>query len=319
MQQHMVLVSYIEKLSNDILGFTLASATGRPLPEFQAGAHIDVHLPNGACRQYSLCNTYEKNGTYQIAVKLEPASRGGSVFLHESIAEGDILQIGSPKNLFSLDPRARHALLLAGGIGVTPILSMARHLSADGEPFTFEYFVRSREDAAFLDTLEEDPALRANTNLAIGLTPEETTSRLTEILADQVAGTHVYVCGPGPFVSAARKAAEHWSSGSVHFESFSAAEFQHTGQDEEFEVVLAKTGRTLKVRDDQTIADTLKAEGVSVETSCGQGICGTCRTEVLAGSPDHRDMILSDSEKESRAVMMVCVSRAAGGTLVLDL
>ncbi|MEU1208576.1 PDR/VanB family oxidoreductase [Nocardia sp. NPDC005825] len=319
MQKHLVQVRSVRKLGTDILGFTFASATGRPLPEFEPGAHIDVQLPNGVSRQYSLCNTYEPGGTYQIAVKLEPASRGGSTFLHKQIVEGDILQISSPKNLFALDPSARHALLLAGGIGVTPILSMAQHLSAKNQPFEFEYFIRSREDAAFLDKLEKDSTLGSNTNLNIGLTPEETTSRLADILAEQVDGTHVYFCGPGGFVSAVRKASEHWSSDTVHFESFSAAESPHSEQEDAFEVILAKTGRTIQVDGGQTLADALKAEGLSIETSCGQGICGTCRTVVLDGSPDHRDMILSDSEKASGDVIMVCVSRATGGTLVLDL
>ncbi|MEN0140338.1 MAG: PDR/VanB family oxidoreductase [Rhodococcus sp. (in: high G+C Gram-positive bacteria)] len=319
MHNHLVQVRSIDKLSSDVRGFSLVSATGRPLPEFEPGAHIDVQLPNGMSRQYSLCNTFEAGGVYEIAVKREPDSRGGSAFLHEDVAEGDILQISSPTNLFALDSRATRSLLLAGGIGVTPILSMAQHLSAAGRPFEFEYFIRSREDAAFLDTLEGDSPLGRGTHLSIGLTPDETASRIADILAEQDNGTHVYFCGPGGFVSAVREATEDWPSDRVHFESFSAADSIQRDDDDAFDVVLAKTGRTVQIDRGRTIADALKGQGVSVETSCGQGICGTCRTTVLEGAPDHRDMILSDTEKASGEVMMVCVSRSSGGTLVLEL
>lgn len=318
MQRQMILVKSIKPLSRDILGFTLASATGRPLLPFEPGAHIDVHLPNGMSRQYSLYNTYAAGGVYEIAVKLELESRGGSAFLHSDISEGEILQISAPKNLFALDKDAPRALLLAGGIGVTPVLSMAQHLADTGQPFTFEYFVRSREDAAFLDKFGEE-AFESSSNLNIGLTPDETAARLSDILSNRAEGTHVYFCGPGGFVSAVRKAADHWPDDAVHYESFSAADTANQGPNASFEVTLAKSGKTLQVAGDQSLADALSAAGIPVETSCGQGICGTCRTAVLEGVPEHRDMILSGDEKATGKVIMACVSRAVDGPLVLDL
>jgi ferredoxin-NADP reductase/nitrite reductase/ring-hydroxylating ferredoxin subunit len=299
--------------AEDVAGFALAPLSGA-LPDFEPGAHIDVHLPNGLIRQYSLTNGPEARGEYVLGVKREPQSAGGSQAMHEALAVGDVIAISAPRNNFPLAREGAHHLLIAGGIGVTPLLSMARHLTARGRAFALHHFVRSADHAAFADDLA---ALGAK--LHAGLSPEATAAALMALLAKRPENGHVYICGPGPMLEAARAIAEKagWPEGTIHFEYFGNA----TARDDtsSFMIDLARSALSLTVPPGKTIVEVLRENGVAIDTSCEQGACGTCLTTVLDGEPDHQDVFLSKAERASGACMMPCVSRAKSARLTLDL
>ncbi|NDZ17172.1 oxidoreductase [Variovorax sp. WS11] len=302
-----------------ISSFELVDAAGGMLPAFTAGAHIDVHLPNGMVRPYSLCNSPGDRGQYMICVLHEPASRGGSRTIHEQVAEGALLRIGAPRNLFPLAAEASHSLLVAGGIGITPILSMAEELWATGSPFELHYSVRSRERAALLARIDASPfAARVTLHCDDGLPVQRLD--IHRLLSVAGAGTHLYFCGPPGFMQAMREAteAQGWPAQRVHSESFSAV-VAESDSDEDFEVVLARSGRTIKVARGCSVSQTLAAAGVDVPTSCEQGVCGTCLVRVLKGVPDHRDLYLTPAEQARNDQFTPCCSRALTPTLVLDL
>lgn len=305
----------------DVVAFRLAGTgmeDGRGLPPFDAGAHIDIHLPGGLVRQYSLSNDPAERDTYEIAVKLEPASRGGSRWLHDAVQVGDRLRIGTPKNLFPLAGGATRSILIAAGIGITPILSMARRLAREGGDFELHYFARSIEAVAFRNVLEtEIPAA----TLHIGLDAEATGTMVGRILPAGGGREHVYFCGPSQFMAAVREiAAGRVPEECLHWEHFSApaASSAETG-DAAFSVILARSSRTLLVPAGQSITDVLFENAIPIETSCEAGICGVCRTRVLDGVPLHRDALLSAAERTRNDCLLPCVSRCAGGTLTLDL
>lgn len=299
----------------EIAAFRLESI-GTALPDFDAGAHIDVHLPNGLIRQYSLTNGPGDTAAYVIGVKREPISSGGSSVLHDSVREGDVLAISDPHNNFRLARGAKETLLIAGGIGITPLLAMARALAGSGRVFHLHYFVRSPQHAAFREDLA---AFAGRFTVYEALDAPATRSRLEAILAARRDGGHVYVCGPAPMLEAARAIAElaGWPDEAIHFEYFKNARM--IDDSSAFEVALARSAMTLRVPGGQTIVDVLRANGVFVPTSCEQGACGTCMTTVLDGVPDHQDVFLSKAEQASGACMMPCVSRAKSARLVLDL
>jgi ferredoxin-NADP reductase len=302
-------------VAEGIVGFELESIDEQ-LPTFQAGAHIDVHLPNGLIRQYSLTNGSGEQRNYNIAVKLEPESTGGSLCLHEAISEGDVLAISEPLNNFSLRRDSVRTVLIAGGIGVTPLLSMAQTLRHGGLSFELHYYVQSQRHAGFSELLGE---LDESVVTHIGLSAEETTASLEEVLAEHGDATHLYVCGPGPMLDAARRIASEagWPESSVHFEYFkNSTEIDDSST---FEIALARSALTLEVAAGQTILDVLRASGVDLPSSCEQGACGTCVVTVLEGEPDHQDVYLNESEKRLGARMMSCVSRAKSARLVLDI
>jgi len=316
---NMVRVDTIRREAVDVMSFRLVDPAGGALPEFTPGSHIDVRLPTGLVRQYSLCNAPTERLYYEIAVKRELNSRGGSAGMCEQIRQGDLIAISPPRNNFSLVDRASDHLLLAGGIGVTPLLSMARYLRRADRPFRLHYFVRSDAHAAFRDVFSSR-SLSGHVKFHCGILPERLSDYLRELLADRRDGSHLYLCGPSPFMDVARAiASEHWPSESIHREYFAADAQVVMAPGKDFEVTLARSGGTYRVPPDKTIIEVLAQHGIAVDVSCEQGVCGTCLTGVLGGTPDHRDAFLTEDEKRSGLKMLPCVSRAESERLVLDL
>ncbi len=310
-------IGAVEKAAEDVVRFELVADEDCALPPFTAGAHVDVHTTTGLVRQYSLCSDPADSKRYHIAVKLEPRSRGGSKWMHEGLKAGDYLLIGQPRNNFPLNSSTGPAILMGGGIGVTPLISMAYELSAAGRQWHLHYFVTSHAKAAFRSLLERG-GFAENTTMHVGLDGKGTRAQIETLVSERPAGAHLYICGPRPFMDVVTAVAEKiWTKGSLHLEHFAADPSLHLTGDS-FEVVLARSGRSAVVGPEETIVDALAAIGLPIETSCEQGICGTCVTRVIAGEPDHRDAFLTDEEKKSGAMMTPCVSRARGRRIVLD-
>lgn len=307
-------------VARDVRELTLEAVDGEELPAFTPGAHIDLHLRPGLVRQYSLCGDGSDRGRYTVAVKLEADSRGGSKFMHEAVATGSVLHIGRPRNHFPLLADASHSVLIAGGIGITPLLSMARHLLARSQSFELHHFARSAEHAAYRELLSSD-RFAPHCRLLCGLSPEAVRAQLAQALAAPAPGVHVYLCGPGGFMDTvlAVAAARHWPSARVHLEHFAAPAVTTTEADIAFDIRLARSGRSVAVPVHMTMVDALRAQGVDIDTACEQGICGTCIIPVLDGVPDHRDGFLTDAEKARGNCVALCVSRARSPQLTLDL
>lgn len=306
--------------ATDIATFELVDAQGDALPPFSAGAHIDVHLPNGLVRQYSLCNDSAETHRYLIGVLRDPASRGGgSLAMHDLVNEGDILQISAPKNHFPLAHEARRSLLLAGGIGITPILCMAERLAISGAEFDLHYCTRSPARTAFRNRIRGSAfTSRVHFHFDDGDAAQKLDIAAT---LDKVEdGTHLYVCGPKGFMNAVLDTARAagWPEAQLHYEFF-AADVGPSDSDESFEVKLASSGRVIKVEKDKTIITALAAAGVEIPFSCEQGVCGTCLTRVLEGVPDHKDNYLTPEEQAANDQLLPCCSRAKSPMLVLDL
>ncbi|RZJ09475.1 MAG: oxidoreductase [Rubrivivax sp.] len=300
----------------DVCALTLVAADGGELPAFTAGAHVDVHLPGGIVRQYSLCNDPAETHHYKLGVLLETQSRGGSQAVHRALEPGHTLQISAPKNHFPLAADATRSLLIAGGIGVTPILAMARHLARAGAAFEFHYAGRSTERMAFRSEIEaSDWAAAARFHVGDGVLDVE------QLLASQGNDVHVYTCGPKGLIDAVAATAKRlgWAGGRVHHEFFVGAEASASGGNSAFEIELAGSGRVITVAADQTAAQALIAAGVPLLTSCEQGVCGTCLTRVLAGVPEHRDLYLTPEEQAANDQFTPCCSRARSSRLVVDL
>jgi ferredoxin-NADP reductase/nitrite reductase/ring-hydroxylating ferredoxin subunit len=301
-------------VSAEVMAFELESI-GDPLPTHQPGAHIDVHLPNGLVRQYSLTNGPGEAASYVIGVKREPDSRGGSAALHDTVREGDVLAVSEPRNNFVLRRDSPRTVLLAGGIGLTPLLAMARALHQMGAGFEFHVFARGTGHLPFTDALD---ALGPSVRTHLGLDPDATGAALAELLAEPAPTDQVYVCGPGPMLDATRSlaAGAGWADEAVHFEYF--ANTTEIDDSSTFEVSLARSALTLTVPAGSTILEVMRENGVAVPSSCEQGACGTCSVAVIEGEPDHQDVYLSGPERARGDRMMVCVSRARGDRLVLD-
>lgn len=302
-----------------ICGFELVAADGAALPAFSAGSHIDLAVPGGPTRQYSLCNGPADQHCYRIAVLLEPASRGGSAGLHARVQPGDLLQIGAPKNHFPLAHDATRHLLLAGGIGVTPILCMAERLAVTGADFEMHYCTRSKARTAFADRIAASPfASRVSIHHDDG--PAAQRFDIAARLAKPEPGTHLYVCGPKGFMDAVLGTARAagWPEAQLHFEFFSA-DVAPSADDGAFEVQLASSGRIVLVPKDRSCVQALADAGVDVPVSCEQGVCGTCLTRVMDGVPDHKDLYLTPEEQAANDQFLPCCSRAKTPRLVLDL
>ena len=307
-------------VAHDVRALRLARRDGGPLPTFAPGSHIDLHLAPGLVRQYSLCGDIDDATSYIIAVKLEPASRGGSRTVHEDLAPGVHLDISAPRNNFPLDATAPHTVLIAGGIGITPIISMARVLARAGKRFEFHYFARSAEHAAFKDEIG-GPTLAGAGEGHFGLTNEQTVGKLYTALANRLPGAQLYLCGPAGFMDLVRGVAadQGWPLTSVHLEYFKADASTVATSGGAISVQLARSGISVPVPTGVPIIDALRAAGIKVETSCEQGVCGTCVTRVLGGVPEHHDLFLTDQEKSRGDCMAICVSRSLTPQLVLDL
>lgn len=301
-----------------ICSFELAAADGSLLPPFSAGAHIDVHLPDGLVRQYSLCNHPEERHRYLIGVLNDPASRGGSRSLHEQVQAGARLRISAPRNLFPLAEGARHSLLFAGGIGITPILCMAEQLSQSGGDFELHYCARSSERAAFVERIRNAPF--ADRLFVHYDEQPETALDIAQVLANPQDDVHLYVCGPGGFMQHVLDSAKGlgWQALNVHREYFAAAPAD-ASNDGSFSVQVASTGQVFEVPTDQTVVQVLEQNGIEIAMSCEQGICGTCLTRVLQGTPDHRDMFLTEEEQALNDQFTPCCSRSKTPLLVLDI
>ena len=295
--------------AQDITSFELARPDGAPLPAFGAGSHIDVQVPGGLTRQYSLCNDSVEQHRYRIAVLRDPASRGGSVAMHDALSEGDLLHISEPKNHFPLQ-QAQRSLLFAGGIGVTPLLCMAQRLSTLGADFALHYCARAPERTAFREEIAAS-AFAAKVHFHFDSGAPEQKLDLASLIAKPEAGTHLYVCGPSGFIAHVvdTAKAQGWPAAQIHLEYFGAAP-QDTSADGSFEVRIASTGKSCTVPKDQTIVQALEAQGIEILTSCEQGVCGTCITRVLEGQIDHRDMYFTDEEKARNDQFTPCCSRS---------
>ena len=303
----------------DIATFELVNVENKPLPAFSAGSHIDVHLPNGLTRQYSLCNDPSEGHRYLIGVLNDPGSRGGSRAMHDSVNEGDVLQISAPRNHFPLAHEAVHSVLLAGGIGVTPILCMAERLAVTGASFEMHYCTRSPERTAFRERIAKSSfSNRVSFHFDDG--PEGQKLRLDEVLSPMRPGVHLFVCGPKGFMDwvLERARAIGWPSPRLHYEFF-GAEVEKSDTDADFSVKLASSGKVIVVPKDMTVVQALSAVGIEIATSCEQGVCGTCLTRVLEGEPDHRDMYLTEEEQAANDQFTPCCSRSVSPMLVLDL
>lgn len=303
----------------DIRTFELVRDDDRPLPAFSAGSHVDVHLPNGLIRQYSLCNEPGESHRYLIGVLRDPHSRGGSRAMHDQVGEGDLLTISAPKNHFPLASGANHSILLAGGIGVTPLLCMAERLAVTGASFEMHYCTRSRERTAFFQRIQGASfAPRVAFHHDDG--PEAQKLDLDTLLRVPRPGVHLYVCGPKGFMDWVLGRAREcgWAAGQLHYEFFTA-EVVKSDSDAAFEVQLASSGKVVIVPKEMTVVQALAAAGIEVSTSCEQGICGTCLTRVLEGEPDHKDLYLTPEEQAVNDQFTPCCSRARSPRLVLDL
>jgi ferredoxin-NADP reductase len=316
-----LVVADVRALTPAIKRFELRRGDGGMLPPFTAGAHIDcaVTLPDGArgSRSYSLVNSPTMRDRYEIAVLRESQGSGGSAFMHERVTVGDRLAASAPRNDFPLAAEAREHWLIAGGIGITPILAMVRVLAASGETFALHYCARSPEAMAYRDELAALAGDRARFYFDGG-DPARGLD-LGALLAAPVPDRHVYVCGPRGMIDAvlARCQTAQWPRAQVHFELFTPAKAE--AGDEAFEVVLARSGRSVQVAAGKTILETLLDAGEEPLSDCRRGECGVCVTEVLAGDPLHRDYYLTDDEKAAGKSMCICVSRARSAKLVLDL
>lgn len=318
MNQLSVKVTKKIREAEDIFSFELASNDGQPLPPFSAGSHIDVRIRDGLVRQYSLCNDPSENHRYLIGVLRDPNSRGGSIAMHDHIAEGDVLAISEPKNHFPLT-NAPHSLLLAGGIGVTPILCMAERLAAIGASFEMHYCTRAPERTAFRHRIEH-AAFSEKVAFYFDGGLQARKIDLPGILAQCTADTHLYVCGPTGFIDFVLAAAKSngWPSERLHLEYFGAAPIDTSG-DDAFEIKIASSGRIIKVPAGLPVTEALARNGIEIPISCEQGVCGTCITRVLEGVPDHRDMYFTDEEKARNDQFTPCCSRAKSRQLVLDI
>jgi vanillate O-demethylase ferredoxin subunit len=310
-----VLVKSIGCEAKDIKGYELVDAAGSALPPFTAGAHIDVNLPGGLMRQYSLCNDPAETDRYVLAVLREADGRGGSIAFHDKVAVGDVLEISDPQNNFPLDHRYLHYILIAGGIGAAPLLAMAYKLRSLGKTFDFHMCVRSADQLPFKTELEE---LVGPDKLHFHITNGDPSRRLDveTLLAKPISAGLVYCCGPEGLIDAVGEATLSWHSHTVKFELFKPVELD--GTDTWFDVKIASTGQVIRVGPRETILAALWRAGIKKQFSCELGICGTCRTPFSEGTPSHRDDdVLSLKEREKE--MTVCVSRSKSPLLTLDI
>ena len=304
----------ITEEARGIHAYEWVAAQGGLLPPFTAGAHISLDLPGGLRRSYSLTNSQCERHRYVVAVNLDRNSRGGSRYLHERARVGDVLQATQPENQFALDEHAPSSVFIAGGIGITPIRGMIRRLEELGRDWHLHYCVRTPEAAAFLAEFEGDARVRFYFDQA------QPPARLDidGLLADLPAQAHAYCCGPSSMLDAfIASASQRLPAERIHYERFAAA--QAPAQEGGYTVTLARSGRVLPVQPGQTILAVLQQAGVNPAFSCGQGVCGSCETTVLAGRPDHRDQVLSAEERAANGSMMICCSGSLDESLVLDL
>jgi tetrachlorobenzoquinone reductase len=308
-----VRLNAIRYVARDTRIYELTNVAGTPLPPYAPGAHIDLHLPNGIVRQYSLLEPEPSGETYSIAVKRDPASRGGSRSVHEELRVGQTLTISAPRNNFPLVENASHVILLAGGIGITPIWCMAQRLHKLGRSWALHYACRSRADMAFLDALAEMGKAHFHFD-------DENQGKVLDvgsIVAGAPRDAHLYCCGPTPMLQAFEQATASWPRAQVHVEYFTPK--PQPAKKGGFVVELARSGQEFVIPEGESILQVLLNAGVDVDYSCELGICGACEQRVLAGTPEHRDAILSEEEQAANTRVMICCAGCKSERLVLDL
>lgn len=310
-------VARAEPAADGIQLIELRDPAGRDLPAFAPGSHLPVRVPSGAMRSYSLCNDPHERDRYVIAVKREEKGRGGSVGLIDGATAGTALAVGRPANLFPLNEAAPSYIFVAGGIGITPILGMMRHLRrhGGGRPMRLYYLTRNRAGTAFLPEIAAEGFAGAATVHHDGGDPSQAFDLWP--VFEEPTRAHIYCCGPRPLMDAVRDMTGHWPEAQVHFEDFGSDLVRPRADDRPFKVRLGRGGAELDVPVGTTILEVLRAHGRRAPSSCESGTCGTCRTGLLGGEADHRDLVLSEAER--RSAVMICVSRARSDLLVLDL
>lgn len=310
MDLRLTAIRYVAK---DTHTFEFRRPNGGALPPVEPGAHIDLHLANGMMRQYSLTTVEGADSAYIVGIKRDRASRGGSIWIHDNLKVGQIVKIGGPRNNFPLNEDAPHSVLVAGGIGITPIRCMAQRLMARGKPWSMYYSSRERAEAAFLDEL----AARPEVTLHFDAEANGKFLDMKAIVANAPAGAHFYCCGPLPMLAAFEEATKDLPPEQVHVEYFSAKESAAT--EGGYTVSLQKSGKEFLIPEGKSILQVLREAGLDVTYSCEEGVCGACETVVIAGTPDHRDNILTDAERKASKTMMICCSGSKSERLVLDL
>lgn len=307
-------VAAIRYEAEGVVSLELRDPGGGALPAFAPGAHIDLHLPNGVTRSYSLASDAACREAYVVGVGLDPKSRGGSRFVHERLRVGQMIAIDGPRNNFPLMPSDAPCILIAGGIGITPMMAMVRELASAGRDHRLYYAARDRTRAAFLDELA-----RIGSPLTLHLDDE---AGGPFDMAKAIAahpGAHFYCCGPGPMLEAFERCTQDLPGEQVHLEYFAPKVLDAAAPATGFEVEARRSGKSAYVEPGQSISQALAAIGIAVPLSCAEGICGTCETRILEGEAEHRDSVLSKAEQAANRTLMVCVSRCRGARLVLDL
>lgn len=308
--------------TSQVISIVLESLNQDPLPAISPGDHIDLHLDTGLIRSYSLVGIAGSVSRYEIAVAMDPQSRGGSIYIHKKLRVGDEIKISGPRNLFELHPEASHSVLIAGGIGITPIWSMVQELERLGRPWTLFFAARSRSHAAYLQEIKllasrsECGRLFTHFDDEAGATPMDIAAALTSTPQD----AHLYCCGPTAMLNSFELAAVHWPKDHVHLERFGPAQTATSPKNsQEFEVRLARSGQIFTVPSNKSILDVLLDNGIDTQYGCMQGVCGMCEVAVLEGTPDHRDQILSNETRLANSSLMVCCSRSLSQSLTIDL
>ena len=306
-------VTAVRWKSENVRTIELRSTEKTALPSFEAGAHLDLHLPNGLVRSYSLVSNPTDRGRYVVAVARDRASRGGSTFIHDQLRVGDVLRVAAPRNLFPLDRGSASALLIGGGIGITPLMTMAAELERRDRDWTLYYAVRTADEAAFsVDLARYGHRVRIHCDDEAGVILP-----IAAVVDAAPEGAHFYCCGPAPMLDAFVGATRAFPPALVHLERFTATEQAATAGG--FLVELVRAKRTIAVPGGSTILEALTNQGINWPNSCQQGICGTCEARVLDGVPDHRDSVLTDSEHAANQSMMICCSGSRSEKLVLDI
>ena len=308
-----VRLTAIRYVAHETSLFEFQSLDGRPLPAYEPGAHIDLHLPSGLLRNYSLTSAAPEPSTYTVGIKRDPASRGGSRYLHDELRVGALLKIGGPRNNFRLRDDAAHTVLIAGGIGITPIWCMVQRLNALGRDWRLHYACRSRADMAFRRELEAMPQATLHFDDESGGFLD-----IAAIAAAAPEDAHLYCCGPAPMLQAFEAATKDRPREQVHVEYFTAKELApaKTGG---FTVELARSGVEYFIPEGETILNVLLDAGIDIDYSCELGICGACEQRVISGVPEHRDSILSEAEHAENTRVMICCAGCKTDRLVLDL
>lgn len=309
-----VVVARISRETDRIRSYELRRADGCPVPGYTPGSNITFALPNGMIRTYSLTDTGSEPDALRIAVLHQVTGRGGSRYIHQEVKTGDTLTVRGIASSFSLQESALRHILIAGGIGITPILSMAKHLERSGSLFEVHYAARSRGEAAFADILACDPF---KNKVKFYFDDEHKRIDLDGILSKFTSGTAIYCCGPPGLMNAVTSRSGHWPEGSIRLDSFEPLD--DNAEDQTFTVKLASTGQIYDIPPGKSILRVLRDHGVRVGSQCEQGVCGACLTPIVAGLPDHRDRVLSESEKRANDLVALCCSRSLTNSLVLDM